>query len=200
MNKLLIAGAALAALIGTPALAADMALKAPPPPVARACVWCGWYVGANAGGTWLKSDPVQTVGTSAFAAPTFAAEGIVGAGLATNSLGSRQAGFIGGAQIGYNYQLTRSVVGFEADIQGIVGGKRSNSLAGVSGVPGFPTETFSSVTTVSKSLDYLRPVRARLGYLATPGLLAYATGGLAYGGVNSNPSLPPSDTRILPGA
>jgi outer membrane immunogenic protein len=32
-------------------------------------------------------------------------------------------------------------------------------------------------------------VRGRLGYLITPTLLAYATGGLAYGGVNSSVSI-----------
>jgi outer membrane immunogenic protein len=120
MKKFLIASTALAALIATPALAADMALKAPPPP--PICIWCGWYVGGNAGGTWLQNDPVQTVGTPAFAAATFAPESVVGAGLATSSLGTKRTGFIGGAQIGYNYQLTSTVIGFEADIQGIAGG------------------------------------------------------------------------------
>ena len=51
MKKLLIAGAALTALIGTPALAADMALKAPPPP-APVLSWTGGYVGINGGYGW----------------------------------------------------------------------------------------------------------------------------------------------------
>jgi outer membrane immunogenic protein len=199
MKKFLIASTALAALIATPALAADMALKAPPPPPAPVCIWCGWYVGGNAGGAWLQNDSVQTVGTPAFAAATFAPESVVGAGLATSSLGTKRTGFIGGAQIGYNYQLTSTVIGFEADIQGIAGGHGSNSLAGVSAVPGFPSETFSSATTVSKSLDYLGTVRGRFGVLANPNLLLYGTGGLAYGGVKSTTNITQSDTGILPG-
>ena len=51
MKKLATAIAAIA-LIGTPAFAADMAVKAPPPAPAPApvCIWCGYYVGVNAAG------------------------------------------------------------------------------------------------------------------------------------------------------
>jgi len=54
VKKLLIAGAALAALIGTPALAADMPLKAPLP-AAPAWSWTGFYLGLNGGGAWGTS-------------------------------------------------------------------------------------------------------------------------------------------------
>jgi outer membrane immunogenic protein len=37
---------------------------------------------------------------------------------------------------------------------------------------------------VSKSLDYLGTVRGRIGYLISPALLIYGTGGFAYGGAN----------------
>jgi opacity protein-like surface antigen len=41
----------VAALIGTPAFAADMPVKAPPaPPPAPIYNWNGWYVGGNVGG------------------------------------------------------------------------------------------------------------------------------------------------------
>ena len=74
MKKLLIAGAALAALIGTPALAADMAAPVykAPPPVAPAWSWTGFYIGLNGGGVWgkdhLTSSPADA-GTAAFWAP-----------------------------------------------------------------------------------------------------------------------------------
>jgi outer membrane immunogenic protein len=57
MKKLLTAIAALG-LIGTPAFAADMAVKAPPPVVAPAPVfsWTGFYIGGNAGGAWSHND------------------------------------------------------------------------------------------------------------------------------------------------
>src|ERR1700743_197517 len=52
MKKILFAIAALAVLAATDlAHAADMALKAPPPP-APVYSWTGFYVGANAGYGW----------------------------------------------------------------------------------------------------------------------------------------------------
>jgi opacity protein-like surface antigen len=66
------------ALIGTPAFAADMAVKAPPPPPAPVYSWTGWYVGGNIGysrgkaDTDFNSDPVivsiLVVGLSLFPA------------------------------------------------------------------------------------------------------------------------------------
>jgi outer membrane immunogenic protein len=59
MRKLLLATTALAALVVTPALAADMAApvyKAPPPP-APIFSWTGFYIGLNGGYGW-GHDPV----------------------------------------------------------------------------------------------------------------------------------------------
>ena len=55
MKKLATAIAAIA-LIGTPAFAADMAVKAPPPPPAPIYNWTGWYVGGNIGFGWGDAD------------------------------------------------------------------------------------------------------------------------------------------------
>ena len=57
--------AALAALAATPGLAADMLVKkAPPPPRAPAWSWTGFYVGANLGGGWAKTDWFEDVSGS----------------------------------------------------------------------------------------------------------------------------------------
>lgn len=56
MKRLATAIAAIA-LIGTPAFAADMAVKAPPAP-APVYNWTGWYTGVNAGASFgnVKTD------------------------------------------------------------------------------------------------------------------------------------------------
>ena len=127
---------------------------------------------------------------------------------ATGSVGARLNGFFSGAQLGYNWQFgERYVAGLEADSQG----------AGVRGGDGFQTLTPAAVyppfvaatAYLNRSLEYLGTVRGRLGYAATPTMLLYATGGLAYGGVSSSAvvrqSLTPSilgsaaaDERLFP--
>jgi outer membrane immunogenic protein len=180
----------------SPALAADLA---PIRPAAPPCGWCGWYVGVNAGGVWAQDTAVQTVGAPVAGNTIvgFGPESVVGANLATTSLGSKQSGFIGGGQFGYNTQYLSWVTGFEVDFQGLTNSNKTSSATSTSGVPGFPTEAFTSTTTVSKSLDYLGTVRARLGYLVTPGFLVYGTGGLAYGGARASTSIFQVDNGIV---
>jgi outer membrane immunogenic protein len=96
MKKLLIAGAALAALIGTPALAADMALKAPPAPIAPMYSWAGFYLGVEGGGGWAKSRQTDTFGVT--------------------SGDYNQSGGLAGGTIGYNWQVNNFVFGGEADM------------------------------------------------------------------------------------
>src|SRR5262249_19130581 len=48
--SMLLAGAPLVLALGVPALAADLAVKAPiKAPLAASYSWTGWYIGANAG-------------------------------------------------------------------------------------------------------------------------------------------------------
>lgn len=52
-----------------------------------------------------------------------------------------------------------------------------------------------SVTTITKRMNSLGTVRGRIGYLITPDILAYATGGMAYGNV----SVTTTNTQLLNG-
>jgi outer membrane immunogenic protein len=195
------AGALALALSAGSAFAADLpSTKAPPyfPPPPPPPMWTGFYVGLNAGGTWSESHSVSVSSFPGFCDVTRNGCGVFvpsyGAAMATAASfiapSSSGGGFIGGGQVGYNYQFANNfVAGIEADIQGVASsGNNSNILTGALGgsifpAPGFP---LSSIAAVGRSIDYLGTVRGRLGYLVTPTLLAYGTGGLAYGGVHSS--------------
>ncbi|MDE2284126.1 MAG: porin family protein [Hyphomicrobiales bacterium] len=89
--------ATLFILAGTPASAADMALKAPPPPAATR--WTGCYVGGELGWGWDNS------------AHSFS-------NLAPGGT-SNPNGVVGGGLLGCNYQINPIVViGLEGDIEG----------------------------------------------------------------------------------
>jgi outer membrane immunogenic protein len=110
--------AAIAALIGTPALAADIAVNAPPPP-APVYSWTGWYVGGNVGYGWGDAPTdIQSNATTSFGGGLL--PGFTNPPVAFSDSSTRQLkGFIGGGQFGYNYQVRPHwVLGFEADIQG----------------------------------------------------------------------------------
>jgi len=185
---------ALGALL-SPAMAADMApyYKAPPAPV---CFWCGWYAGVNVGAHWAQDTSVQTTGAPVGAAATFEPEAAVAAGLANSNLGAKQSGFIGGGQVGYNALYGAWLYGAETDFQGLTKDVNGSVATTTSGVPLFPGEAFTSTTSVTKSLDYFGTLRARFGYLLTPGFLVYGTGGLAYGGVHASTAISQADTGI----
>jgi outer membrane immunogenic protein len=121
-------------------------------------------VGGNIGGTWAEDAGVSTGSTPISAAAGFAPEATVAAALASNNIGGKQTGFIGGGQIGYNWQYGSFLYGLESDIQGLSNGNNGSAITVSSGVPGFPTEAFTSTTAVSKSVHYLGTFRGPLAF------------------------------------
>jgi outer membrane immunogenic protein len=100
MRRLVIALLASTALVGT-ASAADLARKSVvSAPVVMAPNWTGFYVGGFIGYGWGSND---------WSSPDFPAWG---------SVGNDFDGFLGGAQIGYDYQFNNVVIGIQADITG----------------------------------------------------------------------------------
>jgi len=99
-----------------------------------------------------------------------------------------QSGFIGGGQVGYNYQFYQKyLLGLEADIQGAqIGGTGYYTGAGNTKYTGNtqPYDNISGFGQTQAKLDWFGSVRGRFGYLITPTTLVYATGGLSYGGVS----------------
>lgn len=191
------AAALAVSTIAGSAFAADLpSRKQAPVYVAPAPImtWGGFYVGLNFGGAFSGS---KNIGVST--APGFidtnnlSATGVlhaldyaVGAnGSAAGRDGSR---FIGGGQIGYNWQSGSFVAGLEADIQGFIGS--GNNRGGFSTLVSIGGETPVATSVAAHSrVDWLGTLRGRLGFTATPSFLLYATGGLAYGGVKSSTSI-----------
>src|SRR5215831_12922506 len=163
MKKLAIVIAAIA-LIGTPAFAADIAVKAAAPSPAPVYNWTGWYVGVNAGASFGNAK------TDVNGAPLFA-EGVQ----FTPNLGSSDrtypSGFIGGGQIGYNWQYFPLIVaGLEANFQGALE-RDTNTFT-----QNFHFENFEGNTILAESgatstlnyttqIDWFGTVRARIGYV-----------------------------------
>ena len=125
---------------------------APPGRAAPAVNWTGCYVGAHAGHGWGKTDFTDTP-NGFFVYPL-------------NSISADPHGFLGGAQVGCNYQFAPMwVVGLTGRL----------SAADISGnvVSGF----FD--TPINFKTDWLGSVTARVGYGWNHWLL-YAQGGAAF--------------------
>jgi outer membrane immunogenic protein len=138
------------------ASAADLPRKAPaytpPPPIAY--TWTGFYIGAHAGYRWVDADLTFP---SVLPGDPFNPE-------LNYSLDS----FVGGAQVGYNFQVTPNwVVGVEGDWSW---GNRSK------------TQQFDFVDLdqpVTVKAEWNASLRGRLGY-AWDRSLFYVTGGVAW--------------------
>ena len=204
MKKIALTALALA-ISGGSALAADRPSRkapvlAPPPPQ----MWKGFHVGLNAGGIWNNNNSIQI---SNWPLSYDGSEPAVWAPLNGSVSSGNSGGFIGGGQIGYDWQVPYSgmdfVTGIEADIQGIASSGANvsrNSLypgpynGQTIKIPGVGTEPFDwkvadytwNNVSGSAKLQYLGTVRGRIGFLVLPTFLVYGTGGLAYGGVSIN--------------
>jgi outer membrane immunogenic protein len=197
MRGLLLATTAIVAL-GGQAFASDL-LPAPMPvkvPVYQpAELFAGWYVGINAGYGWGQ-DKVNLSGADA---PSQAAVNFLsGIGVPT-SFSPAPSGFIGGGQVGYNFQYQGFVAGLETDLDwaNLQGSSSWNNLGHkIAGIPS------ASLINTTDKLTWLGTTRARVGYAPTNNLLLYGTGGLAYGGVQTNGEFrfPPLDLTTANGS
>ena len=175
MKKLILSVAAV--IFAMPAFAADMALKAPPPP-APVFSWNGWYAGVNIGGSFGEARDSLAV---------------TGGAPASSSTSAHLDGVIGGGQIGYNWLSGTTLVGLEADIQG--SSERSSANTNPLSVPALacalaPCVSVGAFNDIEK-LPWFGTLRGRLGLLASPSVLLYVTGGLAYAQIDSNTSFTP---------
>jgi len=93
-------GLLLAAPLGA-AQAADMPMKAPPPPVMPVWSWTGFYIGADVGGDWARDTVSPTIADGG----TFPRSNIL-----------KSSGVMGGGTAGHNFQSGVFVYGIEGDL------------------------------------------------------------------------------------
>ena len=151
----------------------EMKQVAPAPAPECDFTWTGFYIGGNAGYAWghadtdfdPRPDPV-----------TFFA-------LEPTTLRPDPSGFIGGGQLGYNYQFNKwFVLGAETDFQGtdIEGQDTRSPIINITGAPNAP----GSFLFAHERLQWLGTARGRIGIAPICRLLIYGTGGFAYGNVD----------------
>ena len=193
------------------AIAADLSL--PPRPYApdapayyhSAVVyeWTGFYIGLSAGGGFGLGGIDNRV-TSAFCNITAAGcdpgqASAAAVAAVPGGFDTHPSGFIGGGQIGYNYQMGWFVWGVEADFSGAdINGSDSKTLTAtvVDKTPMLPVTIVDTITgTAHQKLDWLGTLRGRVGIVPFTALLVYATGGLAFGHVSADTNL--SETGVL---
>jgi outer membrane immunogenic protein len=176
MKKLLFAGLAIRTLI-VPVMAADMgpSYVSPLPPPPLIWTWTGFYAGANGG--WIDSVGPGDITNTGTDTGSLGLGSFLVAGKIPPIVDLNIAGFIGGGQIGYNWQVDPSwMLGAEADFDGEAGGSNSTTSALVAG------KKIGLISMIfSRQLDTLGTVRGRFGYLIDADLLWYVTGGIAYG-------------------
>jgi outer membrane immunogenic protein len=103
--------------------------------------------------------------------------------LVPGQINTRGGGGLFGGTVGYNYQVTPSwVLGVEGDFDwsGIKGNGSQTLTAAPLNIP------VSLTTTGSSQLNWIGTVRGRVGWLLDPATMIFATGGLAFGEVETN--------------
>jgi outer membrane immunogenic protein len=171
MKRIYVA-ALLCGVAGGQALAADLPPPMAPPPRAPAVYvpiaspvynWTGFYIGGNVGAGW---------GQGSFTDPT-----------GNTFSGDNAARFLGGGQVGFNYQFMGGVViGAEADFDWR---PNSNNTQTITLLPGGPGA--GNVASVTVNNQWLTTFTGRLGY-AWDRVLVYGKGGGAWVG-SSNPTI-----------
>jgi outer membrane immunogenic protein len=159
IKSTIVVAAAAGSAFAPAAKAADMPVKGPRVTPAPTWSWTGFYAGGHRGYAWQRN---ATSGAY-----------LDGAVLRPFDHAYDPKGFMGGAQIGYNWQTGRIVFGLEADI---------SSLSSSGSVTTVVVPNVATVTS-SNRIRWMGTVRGRLGVAAAERTMIFATGGLAYGGL-----------------
>ncbi len=152
--KTKIAAAALLLASTSLSFAADLATKAPIYAPAPVWSWTGFYLGGHVGAGWGTTESTLTGITGAVIPGSFP--------IAQNS----RSGFLGGGQLGYNWQSGWAVFGVQGDIAGMDVKGTTPCLGG-------------GASCTAKS-DWLATVTGRFGGVVADRTLVYVKGGAAW--------------------
>ena len=145
MKKLLLGLVALGA--ANSAMAADMAFKAAPVMPVENWSWQGLYIGAHFGSLWGTKDITMS-----------------SAGTDINQSQTQINGYLGGGQIGYNYQIGRWVIGgeFQSSWSNADGTGQCNIV---------------SINNCNVRVDWLGTAAGRVGWMIDHALVFVKAGG-----------------------
>ena len=173
MKSRLLAGVASAAVLAANcAFAADLGYQPPPPvyvPPPPVFNWTGVYIGAQIGGAWGNGALGNFNGFDPFTG-TFI----------NTSLGGTPSGVIGGGHVGYQVQFNQFVAGIEGSVDG--------SSLQKTATASFPVFLGGSTLTTQTTADIQGSIRGKLG-IVWDRLMIYGTGGVAFGGFNTDVQL-----------
>jgi outer membrane immunogenic protein len=165
MKKMLLTGTALLMVISGSAMAADLSRPPPAPapvytkaPMMPAFTWTGFYIGGNLGAAWGQGNVTDSLTGLSFS-------------------GTSNAVFVGGGQVGFNYQVSNFVFGVEGDFDWA--GNNNNNVGGVV----IPGPGLGNTFTASVNNGWIATLTGRLG-VAWDRVLFYGKAGGAWVGNN----------------
>jgi outer membrane immunogenic protein len=167
-NKFLLAAASAVAFTGS-AFAADLGREPPPPPYVPpppVFTWTGVYAGVQIGGAWGSGSLGNFRGFDPF----------TGAFINT-SISGTPSGVIGGGHVGAQVQINQWILGVEGSVDGTSLRKNVNAV--------FPNFLGGAALTTQTSADVQGSIRGKIG-IAWDRFMIYGTGGVAFGGFNTN--------------
>jgi outer membrane immunogenic protein len=152
MRRITLALLATTLLAGS-ASAADLARRyAPVAAPTYAFSWTGLYLGGHVGYGWGSADWTDPL-------------------WGTASIGNDFDGFVGGGQLGFNYQMGSLVLGLQGDISGTT-------------LEGKAIDPYNNVDEVKNKANWIASVTGRLGFAADRAMF-YVKGGAAWTDLDS---------------
>jgi outer membrane immunogenic protein len=140
------------------------------PALAQEYNWTGLYLGVHAGYGWGEHEGDGKYEDFKVLDPETGAFDVDGT--------------LAGGQLGFNIQTGRFVFGLEGD----------GSWTGLEGAGSFASDANDNGTAdytwnIQTDVEWLASLRGRVGFLVTPALFLYGTGGVAWAGLDSSESV-----------